>query len=70
MLRFCHQLCASFPLMQITSMLLSLSDVSILSMSVSVAMMLLRSIESAGRGQSLACEPSGGNIPASSAPQL
>jgi hypothetical protein len=40
--------------MRITSMLLSMSDVSILSMSVSVAMMLLRSIESAGEGQSLA----------------
>jgi hypothetical protein len=37
--------------MRITSMLLSLSDLSILSMSVSVAVMLLRSIESAGKGQ-------------------
>jgi hypothetical protein len=70
MLRFCHQLCASFPLMQITSMLLSLSDVSILSMSVSVAMMLLRSIETVGRGRSLACDPSGGIIPAATAPLL
>jgi hypothetical protein len=59
MLRFFHQLCASFPLIRITSMLLSISDLSILSMSVSVAVMLLRSIGTAGKGPSFSYDPSG-----------
>lgn len=62
MLRLCNQICASFPLIRITSMLLSISDLSILSMSVSVAVMLLRSIETAGKGPSFTYDPSGGTI--------
>jgi len=54
MLSFCKQICASFPVMRLTLMLLSITDLSILSMSVTVAMMLLRSTGSIGRGQSSA----------------
>lgn len=51
-------------------MLLSITDVSILSMGVTVAIMLLRSIEFVGRGRSFTCEPSGGIVPAAKAPLL
>ena len=64
---FCKRILASIPLEKIALLPLLLTDLSLLSIGTTVALMLLRSLTANGKGESLFYVPSSAILPATEA---